>query len=134
MDQEVKKLWIEALLSKKYRQGRDYLRTTDKDGEFHYCCLGVLCDLYAQKVGGRWNDEEYGGFFVDEQGVSNNVVLPQGVVKWAGLSDSCPTVPKAGFLAGAAISAFNDGFDKDGGLVITPHSFEEIAKLIEEHL
>jgi len=45
MKLEVKKLWIEALRSGKYEQGRGAL---NKDGKF--CCLGVLCDL-AVKAG-----------------------------------------------------------------------------------
>lgn len=40
MDAELKKKWVEALRSGKYRQGQYCLRTTDGA----YCCLGVLCD------------------------------------------------------------------------------------------
>lgn len=41
MNPTLKKQWIEALRSGKYRQGRGSLRS--ESGE--YCCLGVLCDL-----------------------------------------------------------------------------------------
>lgn len=41
MKKELKERWIEALLSKKYRQGKNKLRSTSND----YCCLGVLCDI-----------------------------------------------------------------------------------------
>ncbi len=45
MNQKVKELWVKALRSGEYQQGKEHLR---KDGQ--YCCLGVLCDL-AIKAG-----------------------------------------------------------------------------------
>jgi hypothetical protein len=45
MDQQIKKQWVEALRSGKYKQGREYLRTELSDGSYSYCCLGVLCDI-----------------------------------------------------------------------------------------
>ena len=41
-------LWIKALESGEYKQGKEYLATTDGK----YCCLGVACDL-ANKTGAR---------------------------------------------------------------------------------
>jgi hypothetical protein len=38
---EVKTKWVEALRSKKYKQGCCYLRTKTND----FCCLGVLYDV-----------------------------------------------------------------------------------------
>ena len=38
MDAEIKRKWVEALRSGKYKQGRDQLQNGDT-----YCCLGVLC-------------------------------------------------------------------------------------------
>lgn len=51
MKPEIKKLWLEALRSGKYKQGCGALKRLDKDPntgleEFTFCCLGVLCDLY----------------------------------------------------------------------------------------
>lgn len=40
MDAEIKKLWVEALRSKKYQQTRSSLREGDC-----FCALGVLCDI-----------------------------------------------------------------------------------------
>ena len=40
MDKKIKKKWLKALRSGKYKQGRDALRIGNK-----FCCLGVLCDL-----------------------------------------------------------------------------------------
>jgi hypothetical protein len=40
MDSDLKKRWVEALRSGKYKQGRHDLRFRDA-----FCCLGVLLDL-----------------------------------------------------------------------------------------
>jgi hypothetical protein len=37
---ELRKKWIEALRSGRFKQGRTALRTGDK-----YCCLGVACEI-----------------------------------------------------------------------------------------
>lgn len=50
MNSDIKKLWIAALLSGEYTQGRKVLRGADDT----YCCLGVLCDLHRKAVGGKW--------------------------------------------------------------------------------
>lgn len=47
MDDELKRKWVEALRSGKYRQGRKQLRIRHPGGDDSYCCLGVLCDLIA---------------------------------------------------------------------------------------
>jgi hypothetical protein len=41
MDQNVKELWLKALRSGEYKQGRRQLRDTSDN----FCCLGVLCDV-----------------------------------------------------------------------------------------
>lgn len=41
---ENRKLWVEALRSDKYAQGKGKLRAGDS-----FCCLGVLCDLAGEK-------------------------------------------------------------------------------------
>lgn len=46
MRERVKKLWLEALRSGKYEQGRLALRTVDN----RFCCLGVLCDVYQKEM------------------------------------------------------------------------------------
>jgi hypothetical protein len=43
MKHQIKKRWVEALRSGKYKQGKDYLC---RDGDF--CCLGVLCELAVE--------------------------------------------------------------------------------------
>lgn len=45
---EIIKLWTDALRSGKYKQGRVKLYNTKDDT---YCCLGVLCRVYEENVG-----------------------------------------------------------------------------------
>lgn len=40
MNQDIKKLWVDALRSGKYQQAEGALRISDG-----YCCLGVLCEV-----------------------------------------------------------------------------------------
>ena len=91
MDAGLKKDWLKALRSGKYKQGKHYLR--DQDNAF--CCLGVLCELIDPN---RWIKEEgtnywyYGDgdldlppledrLFWDDRGGSQNsflVTTPEG--------------------------------------------------------
>lgn len=52
MNPEIKTKWVEALRSGKYKQGKKSLRSREGD---KYCCLGVLCDLYAAN---KWRIRE----------------------------------------------------------------------------
>ena len=45
MKQEIKELWINALLSGEYQQGTGLLCNAETNGEKFWCCLGVLTDL-----------------------------------------------------------------------------------------
>ena len=114
MNKRVKTQWIKALRSGKYKQGRGSLRNLDNT----YCCLGVLCDLYARRrttpprhqwksVGSRYAIAAAEG------------VLPVCVQQWAGLSTTDPE------LQGRMASEWND--QKHAG-------FKRIATLIEKHL
>lgn len=76
MNQDVMKEWIERLRSGRIGQARKKLR----DGGDR-CCLGVLCDVYADSAAGRWTDDEF--FWAD--GESEHLVLPVPVAVWAGL-------------------------------------------------
>lgn len=79
MNPEVKKLWVEALRSPKYKQGQRSLRTTDEE----YCCLGVLCDVSGL---GKWNQptDGYCDYQVTDDDFSSGM-LPDAVQDWAGL-------------------------------------------------
>lgn len=41
MKKEIADLWVAALRSGKYKQGRTTLKNRDSE----FCCLGVLCDI-----------------------------------------------------------------------------------------
>ena len=95
MDKKIKTRWLKALRSGKYKQGKQTLRT--KDGE--YCCLGVLCDLYAKSVEGKskkakWFKTSYGiwQFNPGRRAEKNEAVLPPAVIKWAGIGSSNPSL------------------------------------------
>lgn len=46
MDEQIKKQWVEALRSGKYKQGKKCLRSESDT----YCCLGVLCDIKQKDI------------------------------------------------------------------------------------
>lgn len=55
MDEKVKREWIAALRSGKYKQGKKRLRKKRPDG-YHYCCLGVLREITGIK---KYKEEEF---------------------------------------------------------------------------
>lgn len=89
MKPEIKALWIEALRSGEYEQGRGQLNMNN-----HFCCLGVLCDL-AEKAGvveGVRNESPCGPHCglcahdtvrVSYDGLTG--VLPDSVMEWSGM-------------------------------------------------
>lgn len=116
MNQQVKTKWLEALRSGFYDQDRGRLRT-----EAGFCCLGVLCDLYAEEHKDvHWTTSYVEGeyTFLGREGT-----LPQPVVYWADLKSSTPLV-----------SYENDTYELaelNDSLELT---FDEIADVIEEQL
>lgn len=104
MDAVVKTKWLEDLRSGSIKQAIGALRVGDA-----FCCLGVLCDIHASETSNEWDFEAY---------VKNIGILPNQVMKWAGLNSVDPIV------CGAGLSAWNDA----------GCTFEEIASAIEEHL
>ena len=116
MNSQIKQQWVTALRSGEYTQTRWNLQT-----EQGYCCLGVLCDLYAKETGTKWkvhtteDDEPFTYYSFDDCGSC----LPDSVEKWAGLAMPNPHVKGESSLA-----ELNDGGS----------TFTEIAQLIEENL
>lgn len=49
MNKDLKEKWITALRSGKYKQGKGQLRD-NIDGEYHYCCLGILCEVAGLQI------------------------------------------------------------------------------------
>lgn len=70
MDKKVKKKWVKALRSGKYKQTQSRLQSPD--GSF--CCLGVLCDL---EYDGHWlmKVKKIQNYWGDEIAEEKNVVL-----------------------------------------------------------
>lgn len=64
---EVRQLWVKALRSGEYKQGKECLKTVDGK----YCCLGVLTDLALKN-----------GVIPEWMG---NLILDSTVSRWAGL-------------------------------------------------
>lgn len=75
MNKKIKKLWINALRSGKYKQGTGQLKLGDQ-----FCCLGVLCDLHRKAC----RNKKYHWAKYDQY-LKNNTSLPKEVMKWAGL-------------------------------------------------
>ena len=63
MNPTIKAQWLEALRSGEYKQGREYLRQSNKDTVL-YCCLGVLCDLHRKATGTYQWEVPYSEFSV----------------------------------------------------------------------
>lgn len=57
LDPKIKQMWIDALRSGAYKQGRSCL----KNHNDQFCCLGVLADVYMKEIIGQenpqWTDE-----------------------------------------------------------------------------
>ena len=130
MNPEVKQKWIDALRSGKYEQGSEKLRTVSG-----YCCLGVLCDLYAQEHDTQWefrgNEEtnlqpkDY-WYFEDQ-----SEFVPESVMDWAGFTENCPVVKidveeddEDSWFYHEGLADLND----------SGYTFNELSKLIQEQL
>lgn len=111
-------MWVKALRSGDYLQGKGRLVTIKENGDERFCCLGVLCNLATENGYGEWSGvTELGApMFKDEYGVASYGLLPTGVMSWAGMK----TV--GGHLMGS---------DSLYGLNDNGKSFAEIADHIE---
>jgi hypothetical protein len=144
MNNEVKAKWLAALRSGEYKQGHKQLATAENN-ETTYCCLGVLCDLAVKEgvIPKPWLGLYFKTVFYGHEGAAS--ALPAEVKEWAGLERSnpfCGEVAQAyaqdgvGTVLGdvrLTLAELNDG----SSLYITPvspHTFEEIADIIEEVL
>lgn len=80
MHPRIKQLWLDALRSGEYEQGAGRLHS-----EGGFCCLGVLCDLYAKENGASWtqptSDEP------NDYGMNGEYVyLPKDIAQWANIN------------------------------------------------
>jgi hypothetical protein len=125
MKQEIKADWGQRLLDNAGRQGAGLLhRKGDApDGsQDRFCCLGVLCELGVQAGVVRrelTNDgEAYRYVSTTDENDRSYLVLPQAVVRWAGLDSHTPV---AGY---AYLTELNDGGT----------TFPKIKALIDRYL
>lgn len=120
MKTEIKKKWVKALRSRKYRQIDSQL----SDGDNGRCCLGVLCDVVKKDVHGEWVGEE----FSTDSG-TYDILLPEEVSKFCGFRGKYRENPKIKVRGRYYnLSCLNDGED------VERHSFKQIADLIEKNL
>ena len=127
MDARVKKLWVDALRNGGYKQGRDYLRSSDDA----FCCLGVLCDIHSKEVADLWSKENDDDEDYTYDG--NPGTLPSAVSVWAGIYhiDGNPLVPCddpivwTGKSSERSLTECNDDLE---------YTFRQIADLIEDNL
>lgn len=127
MNASIGRKWISALRSSLYAQGRSWLRQANNNGEFRYCCLGVLCDIYTQENNKEWdqvanpNSRSTLPIISSIENVDN--VLPNEVIEWAGLNSDNPRIDVNGIKI--ALSDLNDQYEYD---------FDTLADLIEAQL
>ncbi len=126
MDARIKAEWIKALRSGEYKQAKGDLRVRlDPEGkEYGFCCLGVLCDMYAKEKGIEkpWSGEGVGGcgdgVYTKFNGKQRNGTLVQEVKDWAGLEYGNGKYTADNSLA----------IDNDNG-----KTFAEIADIIDKN-
>ena len=92
VNKENMRLWVAALLSNRFIQGRAMLKSKQSDGTFRHCCLGVACEI-AMEHGVeleqiQLNGDAYGAYRFDD----NSTNLPLKVVDWLGVDKADPVV------------------------------------------
>jgi hypothetical protein len=123
MNSKIKEAWVNALHSGKYEQGKEKLRSVSG-----YCCLGVLCDIYAEEHNTEWKfrgNEETNLQPMDYwyyEGESE--FLPKSVVDWAELETNNPYLLVDDEEESLCVSHLND----------TGYTFSQIADLIQAQL
>lgn len=124
MNSKVKEAWVNALRSGKYEQGSEKLRSVSG-----YCCLGVLCDIYAKETNTEWEFRGRGGTNLQPQDYwyfgDQSEFLPESVMDWAELEINNPSL------------RFDDGaygIDQVSHLNDAGYTFSQIADLIQAQL
>lgn len=142
MHAPIKEAWVDNLLSDRFKQGTGRLRYFSvADEQYEHCCLGVLCEMAVEAGIVRRADEpdEDGSFAyiaVDNISDTDAEILPEAVVKWAGLDKKRPGLElryeEIGEEPGVPEMAFTlrdlDELNDNG------FTFEQIAVLIKNHL
>lgn len=100
MNKRIKTKWCKWLRSGEIDQGIGQLLITRQDGSDEFCGLGVLCEIHARETGNAWDEDN--GYF------GKKTDLPEVVMKWAGLSESDPTVSPTGLFGSNSLANMND--------------------------
>jgi len=80
MKAHVKKKWLEALTSGKYRKAKDSLKHHGR-----FCCLGVLCNLYNPA---GWDELSPPASYTPVKTYQGaDTIPPEEVLDWAALPD-----------------------------------------------
>lgn len=122
MDKTLKRKWLKALRSGKFRQGQNGLRTpTTHGGHVRHCCLGVLCEVMKLKV-----DEEDRFYYISPIDKTDMLAgsLGENVLKLVGITDKQET----------ALIDMNDGNQTGNNPEGKTYKFHQIADWIEENL
>jgi len=108
MKKEIKNRWVKKLKIAKKTEGGLH----KKDGGM--CCLGVLCEIYREEVGGEWA----GSKWVNKLAFLGTMnFLPEEVQKWSGIKTPY------GLYSKANLAALNDASS----------TFTPIIQAIEKH-
>jgi len=83
MNKRIKKLFLKDLRSDEYDQVQGTLVETSCEGNDSFCCLGLLCNIYAEQEGKYWDDAETGAF--EDCLDTSDTTLPYFVQEWSGI-------------------------------------------------
>ncbi len=126
MNPEAKALWIAALRSGNFNQGRGNLRYK-QDGQDLHCCLGVLMDIAVEQGVEKATlliDDSYGYGY----GHIETCTLTEKVAEWAGV-EHIGSLPDGTTVQGpdGALRWSLVGMNDSGSF-----TFEDIANVIEK--
>ncbi len=128
MNPERKALWLEALRSGEYTQGRNSLKREVGPDAARHCCLGVACEVYKRETGeGEWvrHGEDLEFTVRDDTGVDFSwSQLPAPVAEWFDLDVNPYVFEDRGQRERDSLAGLNDA----------GRSFREIADIIEQEL
>ena len=143
MNKKIKTKWVKALRSGQYDQTQGYLCEISKKGD-SFCCLGVLCDIYAREDKDRpgfvlpieeddWKEGESADEYATYLG--SDTSLTQEVLDWAGIDECGVHLDKLITLNDDGSS--EDEYDKHGEfvkIIEIEGNFEDIADYIQKNM
>lgn len=128
MREEIAKKWVARLRDPETKQAQEILGMSDGSR----CCLGVLCDIYAEEVeGAQWTTDVVSGYrFIDKRREPTNAYLTADVQQWAGMTHPSGILPEEFTTTrdgekglSSSLAGLNDG----------GWSFTRIAEVIDKH-